>query len=674
MPTKTKAVTCGAPLPAGATCTKTTTHPSGRCHLHRNLTTAPSTTVGQQPQTTTVAASPAFVDGDPPVAWLPDELETGRALGHPVLVADGDITDSTVVAMRYADPTTGAPSADVLHLSLTPEGEQRMLAALGLDGTHMETVVTDVTKHGVHPLDTQHGLGDKVGQIARSYNSRVKKGEPLAEIRSVNDPRLEALQQAFTDASAKAGDDPAAQAMLAHYQAHIETLGARLSATSEPPPYLEGGKIDPPLDNWEGEYIEQVSEQVTVPNGDLAGAALPTVEVQGQRIKASLDMDTGKASWKRGSYTKKECPKKMWKVDLGDGYQALYYPEEHTSGTQGFAFRRRMTVIAPKNGDAAGAMERLDRLHLSGTPMRAAQAEYTYLENNLSALGLLDHPTVQQARVQAAEFSQAIAQTRIKDRFDELATLPAEQRPEWIRRQRIAAEAQALPHRARRLRDAAAEVCGYPSGAALAADPSYQPTPTVGTTGATYQRFRPSPTAADPAKLSLTHNVTGGMQTLISMARTGGLACTVKRRTMGIEQNMGMSESSDISSGGGSAVFTHLTSGTKKKPSHSKPQLIWTGKQAEAALGRCDWYATPGDNFGATNPEDYHYTTKVTSQRDKVDSWGHGQLMFKNGVSFTTHPPTWIVAGSSRPKVIAAFHESGVTHFADGRKVEDVVI
>ncbi len=675
----TMSVVCDAPIGA-STCTKKTKHPSGRCHLHLLVPkgTSADSLSGQQAATAAanVAAFQTSADPDEPVVWLPEDgIPPGHPAGSTVLVADGDVEDSTVVAMHYLDPG-GGDGAEALHLKLTPEGEDRMLDALGLSGTQTQTVIKDVEKQGTHPLDDQHGLHQLTAQIAKSYNSRVKKGEDLTSIQETNGPRLEDLKAKLADIEPKLGDDPNAAAMYAHYEAQYEVLHNRVWATEPPPPYLEGGKISPDLQQWSGTFTEQVAEEIPVDDPDLDQAALPTIEVQGQRLSAHLDSE-GRSTWKRGSFSKGDCPQKMWKVDLGDGYTALYYPGKLTTG-QGYAQRRRMTVIAPKEGDAAGALERLDRLHLSGTPMKATQAEYTYLERNLYAMGELDHPQVQKARVEAADYAQALAKQRVMDRVGETVGMDQGQTREWLRKQRVAAEGDALEFRARRLRDAAAMVCGYNSGESLAKHASYRPSPVVTGTGVTWERFATSPTSqAVPSGIRYRHS--GKSANLVAIVRSGGLLPTVRRRQAGFDPGQGMSEASDVKSGGASSVFTSMSKNAGGiKPSAgsgSQFEMIWEGEQAEAMTRRADWYGTPGDNFGATNPNDHHYTTNMSRKTESAQKWNGAQVMFEGSIGMQAHAPTWIRTGSaSRPQVIAAFKEQGLGVLPDGRKIDDVVI
>lgn len=673
MPTKTASVTCGFQLATGP-CTKKTKDPSGRCHLHRGAGQVTAPGDAAEAAATAASAQP-FTDQSisDPVAWLPDDgLEPGRPLGHTLLVADGDIEDGVVVAQSYLDPGGGNP-AEVLHLKLTPEAEDRMLDALGLAGGQTKLVTKQIETAGIHPADSDAQLHHQVGVMARSYNARLKNGEPVAQIRDANQTRIVDLEAALADVQAKAGDDPGTQAMLAHYQAQFELLTARMNADTEPPPYTEGGKLAL-LEQWTGPYTTTVTEEVPVDNPDLGAATLPTAEVQGKRL--STEMTDGKSQWARGAYTKADCPEKMWKVDLGDGYTALYYPDSLVN-KKGWAQKRRMTVIAPATGDAAGALERMERLHLSGQPMRPAQAEFSYLERNLYALGQLDHPEVQKARVEAADYAQALAAQRVTDRLSETIGMDAAQQREWVRTQRTAAEAEALPYRAKRLRDATAKVCGYASGDALAKHPSYRPAPTVGPAGATFDRFAPSPTATDGGLTDKSFSHQGNSAMLGSIIRSGALVSTVRRRQMGAAKNVGMSEAADVNSGGASAVFARITNGPVSKPNASGGGFVmhWSGQQAAALGRRTDWYATKGDHFGATNPNDIHYKSGMTRQTHQVQGWNGGEMMFEGSIGLTTHPPTWIDSGSmGKTAAVAAFHKEGIYTFADGRKVEDVVI
>lgn len=681
MPLK-QSVLCDAPMAAFKTCTKKTKHESGRCQHHRGV---PKTSGGASDPAISADCAAlantdvmASVDPNAPILPLPEGgPPAGAPLGVPVFVADGQIEDSTIIAQRYLHPDDPSKTTDVIHMKLTPEGEELLRHAVGLDGqsTVTQTVTTMVDETGRHPLDLEEGLATKVDQVARSYNARLKKGETMDAIRAVNEPRLEELQAAIATVSGKVGaDDVAGQQMLAHYQAQAEELGKRL-ALDTPLPYTGGGKV-PMMAAWEGTFQKEVSHEVQVPvDPNLATSLLPCKEVAGSRIDPTLE--GSKSYWKPGKTTKSGAPPKMWKVDLGDGYEALYYPEEHTKG-QGYSMRRRLAVVA-KNGDAQGALERLSKLHLSGSPATAAQAEFAYLERNAYALGLNDQPAVAQARATGAGYINTLHKSLVTQRAHQAAGMSEKERRDFVHDAYVEAQGKSLEARAKRLREAVAVTLGFASGDALRAHPTYQPIPRATGGGVYMNRFAAGPDETnDIGNVSFTHNVTGSSDNLVKMVQTGGfLASQERRRFIGTPKGIGMSEGSDVSSGGGSAVFLRISKGKVTKPSGSSgARLAWSGQQAQALAARTDWYATPGDHFGATNPNDHHFGSGFHRKLSWLRGRASGEFMPEGGVCLKTHPPTWIstTGPAQRQQIISQFKAQGVTHFSDGRAVEDVVV
>ena len=58
----------------------------------------------------------------------------------------------------------------------------------------------------------------------------------------------------------------------------------------------------------------------------------------------------------------------------------------------------------------------------------------------------------------------------------------------------------------------------------------------------------------------MTHSISGGHQNLSNVLTSGVLACTERRRMMGVQSGLGMSEHSDTLSGGASSVFLRMQS------------------------------------------------------------------------------------------------------------------
>lgn len=688
MPAKqgNKSVVCGAPLPGAAakSCTKKTADPSGRCHLHQHLAASGDPlagdgavepgAVGGQAAADPVADAAAIDPGKELVMPLPaDGPPAGKPLGEPVMVADGDLRDSTIVATRYLAAPGSDDHYDALHLMLTPEGEHKMMDALGLTGTKTETVVETVTEYGPHPADAL-GFESKAAELARSINARMKQGGDRFKSgeQPTNWERRDELAGMLEQMTSKVGaDDAAGQAMLAHYQAQLDTFNTYLDPEFSPSPYHEGGKL-PQMEPWKGEVTKQVEKHVEVAVDDVDAALLPTKEVPAKRFNPTEEH--GEAVWtpQRWSAGKGAQGVNMWEIDLGDGYRAVYYPDKETA-KKGWSLKRRMTVVSPKNGSAHEALARMQKLHLNTAPMTRDGAEFTYLERNLYALELLEHPQVQQARGEAVRYAEALGAQRVQQRKHEAAGLGAAEQREWVRQQLVAAEGEALPYRAKRLREAAAHVLGYDSGDALRADPSYQPMPAKTTGGVRFDRFAPTP-GADPSttQMAMWANITGGEQRLIDIARTGGaMASQERRRHIGADKNIGMSEGDDVHSGGASAVFLHFS---KSVHPAGGAQVVWEGEQARRLSRRTDWYATPGDHFGATNPHDGHYKSGLTRRVDKVETWSHGEFMVENTIDLVDEPPTAIrVPGSTRQKMLDEFDKQGVTHAADGRPLSEII-
>ncbi len=87
-------------------------------------------------------------------------------------------------------------------------------------------------------------------------------------------------------------------------------------------------------------------------------------------------------------------------------------------------------------------------------------------------------------------------------------------------------------------------------------------------------------------KRGLNHRVTGG--NIVDVLTNGGvLACTERRRAMGIKPGKGMSESGNMNSGGAKSVF--LRAGTKPSGAHGQ-SLHWD--DPSELLRRSDWSPT----------------------------------------------------------------------------------
>lgn len=187
------------------------------------------------------------------------------------------------------------------------------------------------------------------------------------------------------------------------------------------------------------------------------------------------------------------------------------------------------------------------------------------------------------------------------------------------------------------------------------------------------RRRQPGQSQGAFGKRGLNHRVTGG--NIVEVLTNGGvLACTERRRAMGIKPGTGTSEGGDMNSGGARSVF--LRTGTKPSASgHGGQSLHWD--DPSELLRRSDWYAYNEDHFGSLNPASGHSTTGMT--RDPATLAGFGgkgnEVMFKNGIDLLgAEAPSLIRCGSPavRSQVLSLLATRGITHLR-GKPVAEVV-
>ncbi|HEV2811308.1 MAG TPA: hypothetical protein VGV93_13040, partial [Acidimicrobiales bacterium] len=240
---------------------------------------------------------------------------------------------------------------------------------------------------------------------------------------------------------------------------------------------------------------------------------------------------------------------------------------------------------------------------------------------------------------------------------------------------RLEAEAKALPEKVRLVRDGVAQSLGMANGDALVASPGYDPTPRASGGWLVWDRFDVAASRAKVkgafGKRGLYHRVTN--QNIVEVLTNGGvLACTERRRAMGINPGKGMSEGGDMNSGGAKSVFLRVGA----KPSSGADQSLHWDDPSEL-LRRSDWYAYNGDHFGSLNPASGHSTKGRT--RDPATlagfSGGSNEVMFKNGIDLLgAEAPSRISCGSAavRSQVLSLLATRGITHLR-GKPVSEVV-
>lgn len=141
---------------------------------------------------------------------------------------------------------------------------------------------------------------------------------------------------------------------------------------------------------------------------------------------------------------------------------------------------------------------------------------------------------------------------------------------------------------------------------------------------------------------------------------------------MGVKAGSGMSESSDMNSGGANSVFLRMAS---KASSLSGPRLIWNNP--EKLLSRTDWYAYNGDHFGAAIAGTGYSTSGQTRDPKVVaqhNSSGN-EVMISHGLDLlgADAPDKVLCPQSYRATLLAELKAAGITTIG-GKPIEKVVV
>ncbi len=208
--------------------------------------------------------------------------------------------------------------------------------------------------------------------------------------------------------------------------------------------------------------------------------------------------------------------------------------------------------------------------------------------------------------------------------------------------------------------------------------PEYQPAGEyVGNTGwRVWYRFDISDADLDNnmSGYTLGHKVTGmrnAVDVIDSMVtKSKGLISTSEKVRMGMFQGAGgMSPSADMSSGGGNYIFTRIVSSGRRYERgnlHFKKRL----------LRRMDAISYNGDHYGRTTGNFVTTNRKTTfNQWKSAAKITDNETIFKNCVSFLDDLDHIECFGDTREQreIIKKFHDLGITHLPDGRRVEDIV-
>lgn len=596
---------------------------------------------------------------------VPDELDVGDGIGTAVAVGGADLLDGAAILTSYKDPK-GGPSHEVLRATLTPDAEEKLLDALSPADAPKVPIQVPETVSGRLPIDKEQQLHEELARAAKSVNHHIKDGTPIPQhtidrIDSV-DKKLEALQATGPAAGS------AEQQMVAHYQAAIADCKQRM-ASDFTTQYGEGGKI-PTVNAFE--HTGEVMVTKMVPDPTFQGAGLPVTQRPMSRISAHAD--DGVSTWDGKS--RENTSGTELAIDLGNGFQAVVRPTSmNPPGQCAASLRGTVEVIAPPGaGHQHQMLEQLGHLNIVNRPMNAAEAEWTYLQRNIAARGLDKNSAITGAVQSATDIEEAHAHRLLMARAPKAIGLDDAGLAQFARKLQLDAEADALPDKVRLLKDGVAKALGHADGAAMAKAVSYDPKPHRARGWLTWSRIGQSTADLKPAFANkcITHNITGGHQNLSSVLTSGVLASTERRRMMGVQHGLGMSEQSDMKSGGASSVFVRV----QPQGAHlSGARLIWNNP--EKMLSRTDWYAYNGDHFGAAISGTGYSTSGQTRDPHQVAkfSGGSNEVMISHGLDLlgADAPDKVMCPSSYRKTLLADLAKAGITTIG-GRPVEKVVV
>lgn len=617
------------------------------------------------PDTTTpVAAEIAATEqqwaSDDVLTPIPEQLTVGDGVGVAVAVGGADLLDGSANLVSYRDPKEDT-SHEVLRATLTPEAEEKLLDALNPPDAPKVPIQVAEKIHGRLPIDNENQIYEDLSTVAKSINHHMKDGSPIPQ------HTLDRLEKVNGKLDTLKGNSPAGgeAEMLTHYLEAAEACKQRCAPGFDTP-YGKGGKIDT-IAPFEHEGEVMVTKMI--PDPTFQGSGLAVTQRPMSRISA--DFTDGQSTWngsKRANASGTELV-----VDLGDGYQAVVRPRAmNTDGQCITSLQGTVEVIAPPGaGHQHELLNKLGEMNIVHRPMSAAEAEWTYLQRNIHAHSITKHASVAAARDSAAGIEDAHLQQLVVKRAHEAIGLDDAQMAVFARKLQLDAEADALPDKIRILRHGVAKALGHADGDALATSESYKPVPERARGWLTWQRI--GQTRADLKKVftghRLIHNATSGVDGVAAMLRSGVLASTEKRRQMGIQKGLGMSEGSDEHTGGSSSVFLRI-----RQSANAKPGIGFVWNEPGKILSQTDWYGYNGDHFGATHG---HQAKGQTRDPKKVAQFGasNNEVMIHNGLDLLgAHAPDKVICPTSqRGSLLKQLTEAGITMIG-GKPIDKVVV
>lgn len=595
--------------------------------------------------------------------------EAGQAYGEPVLVGSDDLLASTATLVTYQ--SADGPRT-VLYARLEEDAEAKLLDALDISSKLVAKQV-EQTVQGRIPLDEKNELAEKLISAAKSVNHHITKEDLTpGHAPATTTAKLDAAKAALAAAVDGAGENSgsAEAEMLQHYQDKIAALDHAVATATKI------AQVQP--FTYEGTTLvtTMVPSAPAEATSDHAVAALR----EGTRIKPALDPETGEASW-NGTARWTDVSAKEYAIELGDGFQAVYRPYSvNDPKTTEYSLRGRLEIIAPAgHGNGPELLNRLGQLHLANRPMSPAEGEHSYLSANVVAQNLAQHADVVQARQTGEHLEDMVRQELFHERAHEAVGMTEAQLARFAKEIQLEARTRALPAKVGVLRDAVAHATGFADGTALAASPGYDPAPRKVGGWFTWSRFDVGNAAGKLASAtegkSLVH--ASSPDGLRMMLKTGVLASSERRLTMGTKREMGKSEDTDKLTGGASSVFLRVL----KTPTSSEhhPRLIWD--DPPRLLARADYYGANADTFGVINPaKTAEYSKGSPATRDpfaiaKFTS-ASNEVMFSDGIDLLgPEGPSRISCGSEtlRDELRSMLSAKGVMHIA-GKPIDDVVV
>jgi hypothetical protein len=622
--------------------------------------------------------------GGEPVTPIGPEFEAGAlALGrNGVYLALGgdDVEDQAATFYAYPHPAGGEPRcvltckvrADRPFAPGESSAEKKLLDALAVaKGVQYVEVAEDVEKYGQLPYDQQHNVYDNLVLAVKSLKTHLKEGGDGVVQAHVHD-ELAGVGQALEAAKS----DPALAEMAAHYEPLLQAL--EQSAQSKEFPDVQ---VEP----YQGAYTETVTKMVPLPPEPDAGVAGFPVVKRDETLPDVASGKDGRPAW--DGVSRRKYPGQVeYEIDLGEGWKAVYHPHSAAEGAKAVFSNQGLLEVHPPPGHpapAAGAVAQLQKLNLHGYLSSPGDEEYVYLQRACWAMNLRSAPGYAQAhdeKILAERQEMCVAELLEQIPPGELAGLSPSQVEVLGRDLLLRAQHRAKLARIPALRAVVAQALGR-SVEEMMASPHYL-AHSAGSAFVGGGEVRPGgfrcysrPDAGEAmalqGKRAIVHGLTGnGWQNLLDCIRGGGvLLCTSRRRQAGIHAGDTMSADADMRSGGGGYFFCRL-----RQQANPHEDIVWEPAQL---LGRGDWFGYNSDHYGAVNPQDAHWgggslTTDVDVAAGFTGS--SNELCFKNGVSLFDYPPRAIntPGKAMRDKVLAAFHERGITHLG-GRSVEEIV-